>query len=346
MKKLFFALLYGTGVTGLVGWFHRRQAVFLCYHSVTRLPQAIPHELKLHMPLALFAAHLDYLQRHCRVIPLAEYLAARREGRRLPDRSVVLTFDDGTRNFLTVVAPLLVERGLSATAFVITKCAAEREGFRPGEEWALADDYMRLSWDEVRALASMPGIEIGSHSHTHMDLTSAAPEEVERELRDSYEAVREHTGNARPALAYPYGRASEAVGETARALGYSCALTSTLGGNDARTDLYGLRRVVVAGDDDPATFAARVCGVTWLYGRARAFFSRLRRRASGGVSVEAGGARVGAGDVRVGGSDGPARARVGRTNAARDQEPSGLVQMKKPSSGSIPYSRASSGGGR
>src|ERR1044072_1736705 len=182
------------------------------------------------MPLALLASHLDYLQRRCRVILLAEYLAARREGRRLPARSVVLPFDDGTRNFLTVVAPLLVERGLSATAFVITKCAAEREGFRPGEEWALADDYMRLSWAEVRPLASMPGIEIGSHSHTHMDLTSAAPEEVERELRDSYEAVVEHTGNSRPALAYPYGRGSEDDKQMARAGRYSSGAPATPGG--------------------------------------------------------------------------------------------------------------------
>jgi peptidoglycan/xylan/chitin deacetylase (PgdA/CDA1 family) len=338
MKKLFFAVLHGTGVTRLVGWLHRRQTVFLCYHSVTRLREAIPHELKLHLPLALFAAHLDYLQRHCHVIPLAEYLAARREGRRLPDRSVVLTFDDGTRNFLTVVAPLLVERNLPATAFIITKCAAEREGFRPGEEWALADDYMRLSWAEVRALAATPGIEIGSHSHTHKDLTTAAPEEVEQELRESYEAVVEHTGEPRPALAYPYGRTSEAARETARALGYSCALTSALGGNDARADLFELRRVVVAGDDDVATFAARVCGVTWLYGRARAFFAGTRgvratdareREAEAGASgahAKTGGVRAGKSDVaaRAGKSDVAARAgeceapaRAGRAHAAR-----------------------------
>src|ERR1043166_2869545 len=162
MKKLFFAVLHGTGVTRLVGWLHRRQTVFLCYHSVPRLRETIPHELKLHRPL---------------------------------------------RNFLPVVAPLLVERGLSAAAFIITKCASEREGFRPGEEWALADDYMRLSWAEVRALAATPGIEIGSHSHTHRDLTTAAPEEVEQELRESYEAVVEHTGRPRPALASQHGRA-------------------------------------------------------------------------------------------------------------------------------------------
>src|ERR1043166_4008108 len=113
MKKLFFAVLHGTGVTSLVGWLPRRQPVSLSYHGAPRRRETIPHELKLHLPLALFAAHLDYLQRHCRVIPLAEYLAARREGRRLPARSVVLTFDDGIRNFLSVVAPLLVQRGAS-----------------------------------------------------------------------------------------------------------------------------------------------------------------------------------------------------------------------------------------
>ena len=56
MKRLFFALLYCTGVTRLVAWWHRRQTVFLCYHSVTGLERAIPHELKIHTPLALFAS--------------------------------------------------------------------------------------------------------------------------------------------------------------------------------------------------------------------------------------------------------------------------------------------------
>lgn len=309
MKKLFFGLLYGTGVTRLVAWWHRRQTVFLCYHSVTRRPQPIPHELKLHMPLALFASHLDYLQRHCRVISLAEYLAARRDGRRLPDNSVVLTFDDGTRNFFTVVAPLLAERALPATAFVITKSVSERDGLCRACEWTPADDHTYLSWPEVRALAESPGIEIGSHSHTHPDLTALPPGEAERELRDSYEAVVENTGEGRPALAYPHGRMSGAVREMAASLGYSCALTDELGGNVPEADLFELRRVVVAGDDELATFAARVSGVTWWYDCGRTFFRRAR--------AKVGGAR-------------------GRAGGAHDHKPAGLVQMKKPSSGSIP----------
>ena len=93
----------------------------------------------------------------------------------------------------------------------------------------------------------------------------------------------------------------------AEALGYSCALTGELGGNGPEADLFDLRRVVIAGDDDPATFAARVSGLTWWYDRARTLFRKARTTVA----------------------DMPAR-------AARDHESGGLVQMKKPSSESIP----------
>ena len=74
------------------------------------------------------------------------------------------------------------------------------------------------------------------------------------------------------------------------------------------TDLYALRRVVIAGDDDLATFAARVSGVTWSSGRVRAAFGRR-------------------GDPTQ-----PATRRA----EPRAQDEAGLVQMKKPSTGSIP----------
>ena len=74
------------------------------------------------------AANLDFLQRNYTVISLREYLHARNEGRSLGNYSVVLTFDDGFRNFLTVAAPMLAERKLPATVFLITDKASE-EGF-------------------------------------------------------------------------------------------------------------------------------------------------------------------------------------------------------------------------
>src|SRR5437588_3496910 len=312
MKKLFFSVLRGAGFVRLVSCWHRDRTIFLCYHSVTKWPQLIPHEFKLHTSASLFTKHLDYLQRHYRVIPLGEYLEARRDARRLPNYTAVLTFDDGTRNFLTVVAPILRERRLPATAFVITKSTSDREDSLFADEWSPIDDHLHLSWSEIRALAAPPGIEIGSHSHTHPDLTVVTRDEALAELRDSLAAIVEHIGNARPALAYPHGRASADVREMAASLGYSCAFTGELGANDAASDLYDLRRVVIAGDDDPDTFAARVSGLTWWYNRLRAAFKRARAFALGGGE--------------------PAT----RDAGPRPHEEAGFVQMKKPSSESIP----------
>jgi peptidoglycan/xylan/chitin deacetylase (PgdA/CDA1 family) len=312
MKKLLFSVLRGAGVTRLAAWLHRDRTLFLCYHSVTKWPRLTPQELKLHTPVALFVKHLDYLQRRYRVIPLDEYLAARASGRSLPNYTAVLTFDDGMRNFLTVVAPLLEERRLAATAFVITEKANERGDSLFDREWTALDGHLHLSWSEIRALARTPGIQIGSHSRTHRDLTTVSDEEALIELRDSLAAVAEHTGNARPALAYPHGRASEQVREMAASLGYTCALTGELGANDMESDLYDLRRVVIAGDDDVATFAARVSGLTWLYDRLRAAFRRVKSSAS----------KVGA--------------REPRSLKPSAHEESRFVQMKKPSSETIP----------
>jgi peptidoglycan/xylan/chitin deacetylase (PgdA/CDA1 family) len=314
MKKLFFALLHRAGVDRLVAWRHRRRVVFLCYHSVTKWPHIMTHEAELHTPLARFVSHLDYLQRHHRIIPLSEYLAARRERRSLPDYCVVLTFDDGTRNFFTIVAPLLAERRLSAVAFVITKHTSEGEGSPDACEWTQSDDHLYLSWQEVRQLVSQPGIEIGSHSHTHPDLTTVPSEAARRELAESLAAVVEHTGNASPALSYPHGKTNDEVCEIARSLGYACAFTGELGANDMGADLYALRRVVIAGDDDLATFAARVSGVTWWSDRLRAALRRARAITLPELSDE----------------------RTPRLPEPRAQEDAGLVQMKKPSPGSIP----------
>jgi peptidoglycan/xylan/chitin deacetylase (PgdA/CDA1 family) len=309
MKNVFFSILHRLRITRLVAWWHRKRTVMLCYHSISKFPRASHDEFKLHLPLDLFISHLDYLQKHHNVIPLAEYLKARREGRRLPDYTAVLTFDDGTRNFFTAVAPLLIKRKLSATAFVITSTASERENSSFGSEWTPIDDLINLSWSEIRALAREPGIEIGSHSHTHPNLSIISAEDMLDELTDSLAAIAKHTGNSTPSLAYPHGQASESVRKVAALLGYACAFTGQLGANDMESDLYALQRVVIAGDDDIATFAARVSGLTWWYDRGRAVFGRGSAR----------------------GRDGYEAPFVG----PRSQDES-FVQMKKPSPEPIP----------
>ena len=72
----------------------------------------------------------------------------------VPDKTVVLTFDDAVKSHLTVVAPILAEYGFGATFFVTHR-------------WM--DDPTRfMTWDNIAQLHRM-GFEIGNHSWTHAD---------------------------------------------------------------------------------------------------------------------------------------------------------------------------------
>ena len=75
----------------------------------------------------------------------------------VPDRLVVLTFDDAVKSHRTFVAPLLKELGLGATFFVTHKWMDDKTNF--------------MTWQEIAEIQQM-GFEIGNHSWTHTDFSS------------------------------------------------------------------------------------------------------------------------------------------------------------------------------
>ncbi|MEO8433514.1 MAG: polysaccharide deacetylase family protein [Pyrinomonadaceae bacterium] len=263
MKRFLFALLKATRVISLLAWLNRGKATILCYHSVVEDGQPAPHDPhKQHIRLSLFLEHLDHLQENYRVIPLDHFLRALRNKQRLPDYSIVLTFDDGFHDFFSVAAKELSERQLPATVFIITGRA---DSTLPpnGESF--------LSWQEVEQL-TRSGIQVGSHTCSHPRLPDLSLAEVRRELADSRTAILDHTKQADLPLSYPYGETSEPVSQLARSLGYSCGITGELGQNSSDADIFALRRTVIASDDDLATFAARVSGLTEWVHRLRQIF--------------------------------------------------------------------------
>lgn len=281
MKKLLFAFLYITGLTRFIAWCNRNRVTILCYHSVTEQPYDISDDpYKQHLHCDLFAAHLDHLQRRYRVISLRDYIAARDGKALLPRHSVILTFDDGFRNLLTVAAPLLSERSLPATTFIITGPTSAREDLNPTRTWTQSDDDTNLSWIEVQELAREHGIEIGSHTCSHPCLTTVSYEEAKRELRDSYTEIITRLECEVPPFAYPYGEASESLKDLVSSVGYACALTGELGANELDSNPYHLKRIVIAADDDLATFAARVAGLTWYFNELRINFRNVTNELS------------------------------------------------------------------
>jgi peptidoglycan/xylan/chitin deacetylase (PgdA/CDA1 family) len=264
MKTLIFSLLHGAGITRLCAWWFRRRTIFLCYHGVTGLPHRSPEDPKgLHVNARRFAGHLDFLERLYHVVSLRDYLKAQRQGHRLPDYSVVLTFDDGFRNFLTMAAPLLAARKLPATVFLITDRAGEKADGPRVQDWTAADDRSYLSWEEARQLQSKQDVEFGSHTCSHPGLLALSTADSRHELLHSYNDLVNNLAVVNPTLSYPKGQYSAMLAETARKVGYACALTTDRGPNELDHDLFTLGRTLIGDFDDEAAFAVRVSGLRW-----------------------------------------------------------------------------------
>ena len=272
MKKFLFALLHAVGLTTFVAWWYRKRVVFLCYHGVTKRPTPSPEDPGgLHVNAHRFAMHLDFLQRHYHVIPLREYIKAQHSASTLPDYSLVLTFDDGFRNFLTVAAPMLAARNMPATVFLITDKAGEESGNHLPSTWTPEDDNRYLSWAEARILKQGQDIQFGSHTCSHSGLLTLSTEDTDRELLHSYNDLVSNLTVETPTLSYPKGQYSTLLANEASKVGYACAVTTDRGPNEINHDLYTLGRTLIGDNDDEASFAVRVSGLRWWLAKSLNF---------------------------------------------------------------------------
>lgn len=192
-----------------------RSVPVLMYHSVAAAPPAATRRLSVHPDM--FQAQLDLLgEGGFTPVTFSDLTRALRHGGGLPERPVVLTFDDGYADAHREALPRLQAHGWPATVFVTTGWvadAAERAG-HPLDE--------TLTWSQIRELASA-GIEIGAHSHSHPQLDQLPPAALARELRDSRALLEDRLGRSVPAVAYPYGYSSHRVRRAVQAAGYEAA---------------------------------------------------------------------------------------------------------------------------
>ena len=266
-QRALYKLFNSLRLTEFVRFCNRSRVTILCYHGITERPDPDPDDRsQIWVTRSLFRLHLQFLTHRYRVISLRRYLEARKVGDKLPLHSVVLTFDDGLRNFLTVAAPVLRELRLPATLFVVTNSIEKRGDSILGSHWAPVDDRTSLSWPEIHDLLFSEEIEIGSHTRSHPVLSDLTSAEIELELDGSLRDLRARSRpDFLPYLAYPYGAYSEVTALKARRLGYFCALTTDAGTNSPFTDVLRLRRAVVRRFDTLDVFAARVSGlIGWL----------------------------------------------------------------------------------
>ena len=92
----------------------------------------------------------------------------------LPERSVILTFDDGYRNFWSAALPALKRRHFPATLFVVTNHLDGAGEGDLGMTWTPADDHAYVTWNQIEE-AEQHDVQIGSHSISHPKFSHGLP---------------------------------------------------------------------------------------------------------------------------------------------------------------------------
>ena len=228
-----------------VGYYHQRLSTsafpgvaVLCYHGVRLSDDSVPFS-DLHVTRATLERHCRLIANACNAISVSTFREARRTGRDLPPRSVIVTFDDGYRGVLDHALPILERYGIPAAVFVSAAPVVERRHFwfdalcrRQGEaavrnaralpyhQWRALTEATATTLDEIEShrpltlaelqrLAASPLIEIGAHTMTHPTLALAPLDDQQREIAEGRAALERVLGEPVTAFAYPYGNVFE-----------------------------------------------------------------------------------------------------------------------------------------
>jgi len=183
-----------------------------------------------------FAAQMQILSDTRAVLPLETTLRALDGGDGEVPR-IVLTFDDGTRDFVTEALPVLSRLSLPATLYV-SPALVGREGY--------------LDWSDLDSVAQAPGITLGSHGLDHQSLGKLDPETVWLQVSRSRQQIEDRLGRSVTSMAYPYGTRrdfNQVVKELVQKAGYQAACTSMNGVNQSHVDRYELKRTKIEQGD-------------------------------------------------------------------------------------------------
>jgi peptidoglycan/xylan/chitin deacetylase (PgdA/CDA1 family) len=155
-------------------------------------------------------------------------------GKEVPERSVVLTFDDNYQGFYDNAWPILKSKSIPSGMFVHTDFVGNKSGSHP-----------KMSWDQLKELDKSGLVEIGGHTCSHPgDLKSLPIDVQERELTESKSLLEEQLGHPVPFLAYPVGSADSKTIELTKSLGYTMAFTMKNGPAEESPGVLEIQRTI------------------------------------------------------------------------------------------------------
>lgn len=220
----------------------RVQVPILMYHYVSNVPPGADHLRRdLTVTPENFRAQLQYLaDAGYHPITLTDVYFHLTQGYPLPDKSVVLTFDDGYRDAYEIVFPMLLDYGFPGTFFVLAT---------PMHQESI--DY--ITWAQAEEMSDA-GMAIEGHGRDHVDLRGRSNDFLVYQILGIQEAIHYHTGRLPRFFAYPSGQYDANTIAVLESAGYWGAVTTEWGMEHSLESRFAMPRLRIRGRDTLESF--------------------------------------------------------------------------------------------
>ncbi len=205
------------------------QVPILIYHKIRDYKEKDSKKAKIFITTpASFEEQMKYLHDHGYTVIGVDDLMKAFNGGPLPDKPVIITFDDGYNGQYTYALPILEKYHDTATFFIYTDAVSAY------------GDYM--TWEQVHGLASK-GMTIAAHTKSHAKLTKIKSRKgIEQEILGSKKVLEKELGIPIVYFAYPYGLYNTEVIDVVKESGFLAAFGITQGKIEKTSNMYFLRR--------------------------------------------------------------------------------------------------------
>jgi peptidoglycan/xylan/chitin deacetylase (PgdA/CDA1 family) len=251
-----FAQLFGPNGKGCVP--------ILMYHSISDNLFGKSHPYyQINTTPEVFAQQMRWLRNHgYRTLDPTELVNGFENDHDLT-KTVVITFDDGYRDFYTEAMDVMRQCGFRAIIYLATD--------RIKDESLRIEGVDYLTWRDIRELHA-EGVRFGSHTVTHPDLRSLGPEQIEYELGYSKEIIEDKLGAAVDSFAYPFAfpeqdkNFTHYLEDVLNNLGFENGVCTILGRASSAKNRFFLPRIPVNSWDDEQFLQAKLQGgYDWLH---------------------------------------------------------------------------------
>ena len=208
----------------------------LMYHEVVAEDEYNFNAKRIKNPYILtvhqFEAQINFLHKNCYSTISLNTLVSVLKGDQnifLPDKPIILTFDDGFENIYLNVLPILIRYNFLATFFVIIN---------------KIDHEMMMSWKQIEELYNY-GMSVQSHTMNHQLMKGLNYNEILYELSESKKKLQDYLQCSIDFLSIPHGSYNKFYKDIAKKLGYLGGCTSNIGFVNNSSDPFLLPRIVV-----------------------------------------------------------------------------------------------------